>query len=94
MRILNIFKRKPKGTTAQDMQIIRKRRARSQEAVYQAVKQLNRPVNGMTVAQHMHYDSASVTPRLSELVKKGRLKVGYVKKGLDGIYRRYYVVNE
>lgn len=76
-----------------NMQILNKRIARNREAVFEAVQAIGRPVNGLAIARHMHIDSASVTPRLSELVKRGRILVADRKPGLDGITRKLYVVN-
>lgn len=76
------------------MKIVEGRKSKSQEQVYEAAKQLNTPCNGRMVATFLGWDSASVTNRLSELVKKDRLKVAYRKRGLDGMWRKYYVVNK
>lgn len=93
MSLLARFKRKPK-TTETDMKTIRARVARSQEQVYKAVGEINHPVNGLAIARYMHVDSASITPRLAELTKKGKLKVAFTKHGLDGRIRKFYVVAE
>jgi len=79
-------------TQRENFQIVKKRIAQSQQAVYEAVLELNRPVTGREVARHLHWDSASVTNRLAELTKKGRIRVAYKKRGMDGIWRRYYKV--
>jgi Mn-dependent DtxR family transcriptional regulator len=72
-----------------------KRLTENEEAVLAAVRAaselLSRPVNGREVARQLKWDSASVTNRLSELTKKGKLKIAYRKKGLDGLWRNYYV---
>lgn len=88
-----IFKRK-KTVHIPVREIIedRSRKARSQQAVYMALVQLNRPVSGSMVARHLGWDSASVTNRLAELCKKGAIKVDYRKKGLDGRWRNFYAV--
>lgn len=94
MNLLDLFKRK-KMTTQVDMQAIRARVARSQEAVYKAVTEINHPVNGLAVARYMHTDSASITPRLTELTRKGKLKVAFEKRDLgDGRWRKFYVANQ
>lgn len=90
MNLLHLFKRKQAIDTVDSA---KRRIARSQEAVYKAVLDINHPINGLAVAHYMVTDSASVTNRLAELTKKGRLKVAYRKRGLDGIYRNFYVVN-
>lgn len=93
--MFEFLKRSNKEQEQKDnIEVIRKRINRNQETVYKAVEEINRPVNGMAVAKHLGWDSASVTNRLAELTKKGRLKVAYNKRGLDGIWRRYYIVNE
>jgi hypothetical protein len=91
MNLLNMFKRK-QTTTKTDMQAIRARVARSQEQVYKAVGEINHPVNGLAIARYMHVDSASITPRLAELTRKGKLRVAFTKHGLDGRIRKFYVV--
>lgn len=92
MNILEkIFKRKV-NYQRENAKAIRAKLNENQDAVFKAVKELARPVNGRQVARHLNWDSASVTPRLAELVKKGRLIVAFPQKGLDGIWRKYYVV--
>lgn len=91
MNLLQLFKRK-QTTVKPDMVAIRKQIARSQESVFKAVYEINKPVNGLAIARYMHVDSASITPRLAELTKKGKLKVAYTKHGLDGRVRRFYEV--
>lgn len=85
-------KRQAKKIRRDNMKAVAKRISKNQEAVYQAVKAYGRPINGLALAKLMSYDSASVTPRLSELVKKDRLKVAYTKHGLDGKTRNFYEV--
>lgn len=82
-----------KKLEAENTARINSRKARNQEMVFKAVQELARPVNGRTVAAHLGFDSASVTNRLAELRKKGRIKVAYRKKGLDGVWRQFYVVD-
>lgn len=76
-----------------NMEAVNKKLAKNQESVYKAVEQLNQPVTGRAVATFLGWDSASVTNRLAELTKKGRLKIAYNKRGLDGKWRHFYVVN-
>lgn len=93
--MLNIFKRNAeKKHKAETMKAVNAKLAQNQESVYQAVKDIDRPVNGLRVARALGWDSSSVTNRIAELVKKGRLKVAYNKRGLDGKWRRFYVINE
>jgi hypothetical protein len=75
------------------MEAVNKTRAFNQESVFRAVEQIKYPCNGLAIARHLNFDSARVTPRLSDLVKKGRLLVKYRKRGLDGKWRNFYVVN-
>lgn len=67
--------------------------ALSQETVWNAINDYGRPINGLHLAKIMGMDSASVTPRLAELRKKGRIKIAYVKHGLDGHTRNFYIVS-
>lgn len=85
----NLFKRnkKPVRKTMPDADRIN----RNQEAVYRAVVALNRPCSGRMVSTYLKWDSASVTNRLCELKKKGRIKVAYMKVGLDKQRRQYYI---
>jgi DNA-binding MarR family transcriptional regulator len=86
----NLFKR-AKSQKADDMEVIRRRISKNQEMVYRAVVTVDRPCNGRTVADQLGWDSASVTNRLAELVRKGRIVIHHRKRGLDGIWRNYYV---
>lgn len=96
MGFLRLFKRRQmsKKQGHDSTEAVKRRLSIHQEGVYKAVKEIGRPVNGLAIAQYMHVDSASVTPRLAELVKKNRLRVHHTKRGLDGIYRRFYVVGD
>ena len=87
----NLFKRNKKPE-ADNMAVVKRRLARNQEAVFRAVLAINRPCTGRMVSDQMGWDSASVTNRLAELHHKGRIQVAYRKKGLDGMWRQYYVV--
>lgn len=91
--ILHIFKRTPskKQRDRETMEAVNQHINRSQEQVYKAVALLHRPCNGRMVSSFMGVDSATVTPRLAELVKKGRIKIDHRKKGLDGVWRNYYI---
>lgn len=60
--------------------------------VYKAVGEIGHPCSGREVSAHLQWDSASVTNRLAELVKKGRLKVAFRLRSTDGIWRNFYVV--
>ena len=92
MNLLELFtKRSAKRKRAENMAALRKKLSQTQENVYQAVLAIESPCNGRAIARHMQTDSASVTPRLYELVRKGRLRVAYSKRGLDGHWRKYYV---
>lgn len=92
MSVLDFFrKRKQKR---ENMKALKKRLNRNQQKVYWAVQALNRPVKAREVAEWLSWDSASVTNRLSELVKKRRIRVAYRKQGLDGIWRQYYVIKK
>lgn len=93
MSLFGMFKRK-KSITQENIEVVRRRIAQNQEAVYNAVRELNTPCTGRMVAKHLEWDSASVTNRLSELNKKGRIKIAYNKRGLDGIWRHYYIVSD
>lgn len=90
----NLFPKTTKQMQHENMMVINSRKSKNQEAVYQAVKAIGQPINGRVVAAHLGYDSASVTNRLSELCKKGRLKVAYRKQGLDKMWRNYYIVSD
>lgn len=90
MNLLQPFKKKKE---AESMAVIRQRIGRSQEAVYKAIEEIGRPVNGLAIARHMNVDSAGVTPRLAELTRKGRIKIAYRKRGLDRLWRNFYVVS-
>jgi predicted transcriptional regulator len=76
----------------EDMRALRKRLNKNQHLVFGAVTAQHRPVKAREVADWLGWDSASVTNRLSELVKKRRIQVAYRKQGLDGIWRNYYIV--
>jgi hypothetical protein len=92
--MFKIFQSKKTRQQAENMKVINSKKAKNQEAVFKAVEALNVPSTGKMVSVYLGWDSASVTNRLSELCKKGRLKIAYNKRGLDGIWRHYYVVNE
>lgn len=91
---LGIFRKKVTKVSKEDMRNISVRVAKSREAVYNAIRHNARPINGLALAKLMRMDSASVTPRISELVRKGRVKVAYTKAGLDGHTRNFYVVDK
>lgn len=86
----NLFKRN-KSRAAETMEAVNQRISRNQEQVYRAVVTIGRPCNGRMVSDYLGWDSASVTNRLAELCKKGRLAVHHRKRGLDGIWRNFYV---
>jgi DNA-binding MarR family transcriptional regulator len=90
-KFLSKFKR---GQTVAKKEVAAPRLLYSQEQVLKALQEVKHPINGLAVARHMHADSASVTPRLAELRKKGLIKVSYVKHGLDNKRRNFYVINE
>jgi predicted HTH transcriptional regulator len=95
LRLSEIFRGISKKQIRRDnLKAVQTTLARNQESVFKAVKELDRPSSGRMVSAHLKWDSASVTNRLAELTKKGRLKVAFVQRGLDGKYRQYYVVNE
>lgn len=87
----NLFKRKERSQAADNMEVIRSRLARNQQTVYEAVVAIAMPCRGRDVSDFLGWDSASVTNRLAELARKGQVKVAYRKRGLDGIWRNYYV---
>lgn len=91
MNLLNIFKRKQINYQAENMKVVNRKLAERQDAVYKAVALIGYPCNGRQIARFMGEDSASVTPRLAELVKKGRIHVKFTKRGLDNKWRKYYV---
>lgn len=93
-KLKSLWPKTMKQMQHENMIIINARIGKNQETVYQAVKAIGRPINGRVVAAHLKWDSASCTNRLSELCKKGRLKVAYRKKGLDKLWRNYYIVND
>ena len=80
--------------TRQQAKDAKKKINMNQQAVYEALKAQQYPINGLALARAMGWDSASVTNRLAELVKKGRIDVAYNKKGLDGKWRKYYRVGK
>lgn len=88
------FKSKKRKAQEENMRIISRRRAEKRDRVRNAVIELNhtahRAVNGREIASYLRWDSASVTNRLSELVKRGQLHVHEQRRGLDGIWRKYY----
>jgi hypothetical protein len=90
-KVLSRF-RTPKQQRSDNMEVVHKRVARNQEAVYRAVERLKHPVTCRTISRYMDTDSACVSPRLTELVRKGRLAIAYRKQGLDHIWRAYYVI--
>lgn len=87
---MNFLRKAPQ----ENMAVVNKAKSKNQEKVYQAVKELKYPSNGLAIAHYLKWDSASVTPRLAELVRKGRIKIAYRKHGLDKIIRNFYVVDE
>jgi len=89
---LGLFKSKERTQHENNMRLINQRRSERQKEVYEAVAVLNRPVTGRMVATYLGWDSASVTNRLAELVRKNQLEIAYRKKGLDGLWRQYYKV--
>lgn len=91
--LLNFLKKRSKAKQKQAKEQARKV-AQSQMAVYRALAKVGRPINGLRLAQEMRTDSASVTPRLSELTRKGLIKVAYVMRGTDGRLRRFYEVKK
>lgn len=95
--MFKLFKRK-KLSQAEirraNYEVIKKDLKKSQAEVWLAIAEINRPVCGRSIARYMSIDSACVTPRLSELVKKGKLKVHNQTKCADGIIRKFYVVVE
>lgn len=64
----------------------------SQQQVLFAIQDLGASVNGMTIARYMKVDSASVTPRLAELRKQGKIVIAYTKVGLDKRKRNFYKI--
>jgi hypothetical protein len=93
MLLQRIFRRnKPVNPARENYASARATIVRNQYKVYEAVKEIGIPCNGRMIAHHLSWDSCSVTNRLSELTKKGRIEVAYTKKGLDGKIRRYYRV--
>lgn len=88
---LGIFRKRKNRKQAkqipQEVQI-----SRNQEIVFEAVAELGRPVTGKQVARFLSWDSASVTNRLAELEKIGRLSVPYRLKGADRRWRKFYTV--
>lgn len=92
MNLLQLFNKR-KQTRKQrheNMAAVKADLAKKEEAVYSAVKRLNRPVTAQEVARFMGVDSAGVFPRLTKLGRKGRVNIPFKKKGLDGIWRAYY----
>lgn len=87
-----IFKKKINVQRA-NYKIVKQHISFNQQAVYRAVEELERPSTCRMVAMYLNYDASCVSPRLFELVKLGRLKISDRKKGLDGIWRKYYEVN-
>lgn len=94
MNILEkIFKRKV-NYQRENYAVTRATLAIRQNEVYKAVALMAVPCTGRQIARFMGRDSASITPRLSELVRKGRLTVAYTKKSLDDRkWRKYYIVS-
>lgn len=93
MNILRkLFNRIKRSQAADNMKAVRNRISRNQQAVYEAVVAIGSPCTGRRVAQFLGWDSASVTNRLAELSRKGRIQVAYRKRSLDdGMWRNYYV---
>jgi DNA-binding MarR family transcriptional regulator len=92
--LLNFLKQRQqaKQQRRENVEAAKRKMAHNQEMVFQALKQLNMPSNGRAVARKLGWDSSSVTNRLAELTRKGRIKVAFRKKGLDGIWRNFYQV--
>jgi len=91
---LGIFKRQKKNFAKENFKAVSVHISERQQAVFQAVEELGFPVNARTVARYLKWDTSSVCNRLFELTQKNRLQIAYRKKGLDGIYRKYYEVSK
>lgn len=87
-------KRQARKKQHQNMQALRARISRNQETVYRTLVLLRKPSNGREVAAELGWDSASVTNRLAELTHKERIQIAFRKRGLDGIWRNYYIVKK
>ncbi len=94
MNFLERHFRSSKQQQADNMKVVNKRKPRNQEMVYNAVREIKHPCTGREVAARLGFDSASVTNRLAELVKKGRLKVAFRLRSADGIWRNFYIVDK
>jgi DNA-binding MarR family transcriptional regulator len=88
--IVKIFKRKQINQQRENYKRVKQKLSENQDAVYTAVALIGYPCTGRQVARFLGWDSASVTPRLAELVKKDRIYVADVKRGLDKKYRKLY----
>lgn len=89
---MNFLKRKEQD--AKNLKVVNKRRPRNQQSVYEAVKEIGKPCTGRMVAEHLSWDSASVTNRLAEITRKGWIRVAYRMRCADGMYRNFYVAKD
>lgn len=96
--MFGLFKRSQKKQRqidyAKETELLRRHRAEMRSRVYSAVTMIGKPCSMRMVAAHMQIDSGSVSPRLAELRKKNLITIAYRKRGLDGVWRNYYKLQD